>query len=352
MTDWTLAEEQWDSSPANGPGLDFTEEIQRSRNTQNLNWLPSVTNISSLKSFLHKSNNHGGKAAPKVNRASSTGASPVTPQRCVDNLKRDNQLENKNDPVVAKKIDEWKILKAISAIREKGEGQYRHHCQNIRMCFWKWCQEAYVQEVVGKAKAGPAVALTPIPPPRSLLTSKESPCGNHLTPQFVANELGKNRHRPQGQSSKYSLPSYISNCDDESSLQSSKLRLKAETTGIHSPLRQYQYKLLQILPHSKTPQEKLITYRLPTQLRAYAGNAAPLQHERAIANMICIAFFFYLQPGEYPGTTTDDDQNGDKGKVVAQEALSGDPLCYPVIAVICQLLLLQQVECESPDTTL
>ena len=106
-------------------------------------------------------------------------------------------------------------------------------------------------------------------------------------------------------------------------------------------------------------------------------------HERltperqAVSNMICIAFFFCLRPGEYTGTTTDDQafalkdvvlflggrrldnaltsdveiqaatavhlifttqKNGDKGEAIAH-ARSGDPYCCPVTAIIRQLMI-------------
>ncbi|VEU39857.1 unnamed protein product, partial [Pseudo-nitzschia multistriata] len=105
--------------------------------------------------------------------------------------------------------------------------------------------------------------------------------------------------------------------------------------------------------------------------------AFPTPQRQAVANMICIAFFFCLRPGEYTGTTSDDQafsldditffvgtrrlssaaasdadisaatsiqltfttqKNGIKGDVIAH-ARSTDPLCCPVTAVIRQFLL-------------
>ena len=96
-----------------------------------------------------------------------------------------------------------------------------------------------------------------------------------------------------------------------------------------------------------------------------------------MANMICLAFFFCLRPGEYTGTTTDDQafcldnlvfflgsrrlssehspdyeineataihlifttqKNGDKGTVIAH-AHSGDTLCCLVTAAIRQFMV-------------
>lgn len=142
-------------------------------------------------------------------------------------------------------------------------------------------------------------------------------------------------------------------------------------------------------------------YRLRSQLRAYAKNDKPPDRvkpapvmlvlkaleeayrppnnacEQAIANLVCIAFFFCLRPGEYTGTTTDDQafclndvtffqgkqrlnpekesearllqatavhlhfttqKNEDKGTVIAH-ARSNHPLCCPVTALARQILM-------------
>ena len=102
----------------------------------------------------------------------------------------------------------------------------------------------------------------------------------------------------------------------------------------------------------------------------------PSLERKAIANMICIAFYFCLRPGEYTGTTTDDQafalndvafflggrkldndtatdaaiasathvtltfttqKNGDKGTELAH-GLSGHPWCCPVRSAARQLL--------------
>ena len=47
-----------------------------------------------------------------------------------------------------------------------------------------------------------------------------------------------------------------------------------------------------------------ITLVIHALLFAYQTN--PTSERKAIANMICVAFFFCLLPGEYTGTTTDD----------------------------------------------
>ena len=121
---------------------------------------------------------------------------------------------------------------------------------------------------------------------------------------------------------------------------------------------------------------------IPVSLVVHALNFAyHLIHgndeRQAIANMICIAFFFCLRPGEYTGTVTDDQafalndvafylgttklnnvlssdfeiesatcltltfttqKNGDKGEIVAH-ARSDDPMCCPVTSTIRQFMV-------------
>ncbi|VEU43031.1 unnamed protein product, partial [Pseudo-nitzschia multistriata] len=144
-----------------------------------------------------------------------------------------------------------------------------------------------------------------------------------------------------------------------------------------------------------------LDYRFAAQLRAYRNRESPLSRvkpipitviihtlnfayrqrptaeRKAVANMMCIAFFFCLRLGEYTGTTSDDQaftlqdlaffigarrlhsatasdaeisaatsiqltfttqKNGVKGDVIAHSR-SGDPLCCPVTASIRQFLL-------------
>ena len=156
-----------------------------------------------------------------------------------------------------------------------------------------------------------------------------------------------------------------------------------------------------------------LDYRLSSQFRAYrnqdtppsrvkpvpitlvihalnfAYNQQPTPERQAVANMICIAFYFCLRPGEYTGTTSDDQafslndvtffigprrlntelasdaeilaatsihltfttqKNGIKGDVIAHSR-SGDPLCCPVTAVIRQFLL-HRLHTQHHDGTL
>ena len=104
---------------------------------------------------------------------------------------------------------------------------------------------------------------------------------------------------------------------------------------------------------------------------------SPSMEKEAVANMVCIAFFYCMRPGEYTGTTTDDQafalddvavfigsrrlnnefcsdleltaathttycfteqKNQHKGDVIAH-ATSGDMLCCPVKATVRQMLL-------------
>ena len=109
----------------------------------------------------------------------------------------------------------------------------------------------------------------------------------------------------------------------------------------------------------------------------FAFHSRPSAERKAIANLICIAFYFCLRPGEYTGTTTDDQafalddvafflgsrklnndlspdheieaatavnltfttqKNGDRGDVIAH-ARSGDPLCCPVTSTVRQFMV-------------
>lgn len=118
-----------------------------------------------------------------------------------------------------------------------------------------------------------------------------------------------------------------------------------------------------------------ITLVIHALLFAYRTN--PTSERKAIANMICVAFFFCLRPGEYTGTTTDDQafalndvalfigtrrlhnehssdpellaatslqltfttqKNNDRGVIIAH-ARSNDVLCCPVSAATRQILL-------------
>lgn len=117
--------------------------------------------------------------------------------------------------------------------------------------------------------------------------------------------------------------------------------------------------------------------QLVTHALNFAYNQRPTAERQAVANMICLAFFFCLRPGEYTGTTTDDQafalddvafflgdrrlsnrnssdaeinaatavhlifttqKNGDKGEEIAH-ARSNDPLCCPVTSAVRQFLL-------------
>eukprot|EP00536_Pseudo-nitzschia_multiseries_P004927 jgi/Psemu1/11292/gm1.11292_g len=116
---------------------------------------------------------------------------------------------------------------------------------------------------------------------------------------------------------------------------------------------------------------------------AYYDSLSP--PHQAIANMICIAFFFCLRPGEYTGTTRDDqafslqdvafylgshivhhdgpvhelqvatpvtltfttEKSGDKGEVVAH-ARSGDSLYCPIVPCVRQVLHLRS--CCPPSS--
>ena len=109
---------------------------------------------------------------------------------------------------------------------------------------------------------------------------------------------------------------------------------------------------------------------------------SPSMEKEAVANIVCIAFFYCMRPGEYTGTTTDDQafalddvavfigsrrldnefcsdlelaaathttycftehKNQHKGDVIAH-ATSGDMLCCPVKATIRQQMLLHRKE--------
>jgi len=115
---------------------------------------------------------------------------------------------------------------------------------------------------------------------------------------------------------------------------------------------------------------------LVTKNLRFAYKASPAAKRQAIANMIGLGFFFYLRPGEYMGTTTDDQtfsiqdvtffmgsrclsnaaacddeitnatavhltfttqKNGTKGEILAHSR-SRDHLCCPVLCAARQVL--------------
>jgi hypothetical protein len=121
---------------------------------------------------------------------------------------------------------------------------------------------------------------------------------------------------------------------------------------------------------------KPVPITLIIRVLRFALFTAPTAERIAIAHMICIAFFFCLRPGEYTGTTTDDQafslddisfhlgdrrlnnvsspdheieaatavkytfttqKNGDRGTVIAH-ARSGDNVCCPVLSTIQQFM--------------
>ena len=108
------------------------------------------------------------------------------------------------------------------------------------------------------------------------------------------------------------------------------------------------------------------------------GLSSSLVQSKALANLTCIVFYFCLHTGEYTGTTSDDhafslddiglyslnqrlslrdtpdhllraathvtytftkQKNMNDGQVIAHSR-SGNHLCFPVLATICQVLLL------------
>ena len=116
----------------------------------------------------------------------------------------------------------------------------------------------------------------------------------------------------------------------------------------------------------------------------FAFESHPTNERQAIANMMCLAFFFCLRPGEYTGTTTDDQafaledvsfflgtrrlnnalspdheieaataiqltfttqKNGDKGDVIAH-ATSGDPRCCTVLSTVRQFMVHRREFCR------
>jgi len=122
---------------------------------------------------------------------------------------------------------------------------------------------------------------------------------------------------------------------------------------------------------------KPVPISIVTHALHFAFHSHPSPERKAVANMIALAFFYCLRPGEYTGTTTDDQafalqdvalflgarrlsnehssefeieaatavhltfttqKNGDKGDEIAH-ARSGDPLCCPVTSTIRQILL-------------
>ena len=110
---------------------------------------------------------------------------------------------------------------------------------------------------------------------------------------------------------------------------------------------------------------------------AHSARPSTSAHAKSLANLVCIAFFFLLRPGEYTGTVTDDQafsldditlyvhsrrlsnqhstdeellsatnltltfttqKNMNNGQTIAH-ARSGHPMCCPVLATVRQLLM-------------
>ena len=142
--------------------------------------------------------------------------------------------------------------------------------------------------------------------------------------------------------------------------------------------RQYRSYTKEDSPPSRV---KPVPITLIIRVLRFALFTMPTSERIAIAHMICIAFYFCLRPGEYTGTTTDDQafsledisfhlgdrmlnnisspdheieaatavkytfttqKNGDKGTIIAH-ARSGDNVCCPVLSTI-QLFLIHRRE--------
>eukprot|EP00536_Pseudo-nitzschia_multiseries_P012780 jgi/Psemu1/33153/gm1.33153_g len=158
-------EEQWGSTftvPSPGFGKDF----QAFRITQNLHWLPNVTNVAALRHLRRAAAAAAPAASPTPPAAGPTKPGKTTPGS--------NQGSSGGGPGaagVANKVKHSQLREVIAAMRDKGtnplsrpDGRDRCHAWHLRgNCFsncknihdhgaiagseqdqvWTWCQEAY-----------------------------------------------------------------------------------------------------------------------------------------------------------------------------------------------------------------
>eukprot|EP00536_Pseudo-nitzschia_multiseries_P004731 jgi/Psemu1/10671/gm1.10671_g len=97
--------------------------------TQNLNWLPNVSNVGILRA-LRKPDPHWTKAGASLNNnnsnnnsgnAGGNNSSSAGAQARLDNHDRDSRLKDRSQPIVTK-IEALKMREAIQSMKDKGKG--------------------------------------------------------------------------------------------------------------------------------------------------------------------------------------------------------------------------------------
>eukprot|EP00536_Pseudo-nitzschia_multiseries_P010780 jgi/Psemu1/204114/e_gw1.341.23.1 len=142
-------EEQWEAdSTILSP--DFGVDFHTFRMTQNLNWLPNVSNVAALRLLQRPDpppspTKAGAKGGSHTNNSTTPSSSPGvrnsnggTQQTQLTNPHRDSPLQDSNHPIV-KKLESAKMREAIQAMRDKGkgplsrpDGQERCHSWHIK----------------------------------------------------------------------------------------------------------------------------------------------------------------------------------------------------------------------------
>eukprot|EP00536_Pseudo-nitzschia_multiseries_P015006 jgi/Psemu1/40914/gm1.40914_g len=171
-------EEQWEAA-STLPSPDFGVDFHTFRMTQNLNWLPNVSNAGA-KGSSHSTNSTSPSSSMGVRNL--TGG---TQQTRLTNPHRDSRLQDSNHPIV-KKLESAKIREAIQAMRDKGkgplsrpDGQERCHSWHIKGACFSSCKHIYDH-----------VAITPTK--QDQLWQCNNPSSNHKSnPHLrITHELG------------------------------------------------------------------------------------------------------------------------------------------------------------------
>eukprot|EP00536_Pseudo-nitzschia_multiseries_P018179 jgi/Psemu1/54452/gm1.54452_g len=113
-------EEQWEADTTL-PSPDFGEDIHRFRMTQNLNWLPNVSNVDALRALQQPSTPIAPPSAPPAQSGGalpSRGNNPRQDQ--LHNPTRDSRFSDPSDPISAR-ITKNTMRSVIAAMKTKGK---------------------------------------------------------------------------------------------------------------------------------------------------------------------------------------------------------------------------------------